>query len=127
LVKIWNEKNAWYEKQNLSYMSVHMKQRLPLHGLMDFHEILYSRTFIKTCQANSGVLVKVGQKYGAYVGKNIYDTLNSFWNEESLKNVKKIQTRAYTVYVCMYVYICISVKYIFPENSAMYELGRIRP
>jgi len=70
------------------------------------------------------VLVKVGQKYRAYVRKNMYDILmNSFWNEESLKDVKKIQTWAYTVYICIYV----SLKYIFPENSAMYELGRIHP
>jgi hypothetical protein len=67
-------------------------------------------------------LVKVGQKYGACVRKNIYDTMiNSFWNKESLKDVKKIQTWAYTVY------IYVSLKYIFPENSAMYELGRIWP
>jgi len=61
-------------------------------------------TFIKTRRANLGVLVKVRQKYGAFVGKNVYDTLNYFWNEESSKDVKKIQTWAYTVFVCMFVY-----------------------
>jgi hypothetical protein len=71
------------------------------------------------------VLVKVRQKYEACVGKNIYDTLNSFWNEESLKDVKKILTWAYTVYV--YVCIYVSLKYIFPEYSGMYELGGIWP
>jgi len=31
------------------------------------------------------------------------------------------------LYMCVCVCIYISLKYIFPENSATYELGRIRP
>jgi hypothetical protein len=50
------------------------------------------------------VLVKGRQKYEACVGKKIYDTLNTFWNEERLKDVKKILTWAYAVYVYVYMF-----------------------
>jgi len=50
-------------------MSVHMEQRLPLHGLMDFHEFLYRGPLLKPAEQMQGCWLKLGKNTGHKLGR----------------------------------------------------------